>query len=190
MVSLPEYSPPETLRGDHLAFDGAKSDVWSCGIILYMMLTGSMPFRGGDGPAGRRMPTMARAIMRCSYGFPAGTSVSLTVQDLLARIFVPIPEDRISLDQMLRHPWLAPCNVLQQTRAITNQQQPAILRQGKIPKGSLAERPTTSTKHSGDGGTLVPQEVEDIRAVLARARQRRLYAPSTQPGWTASLAEA
>ena len=43
----PDYAAPEIVQS--LAYDGAKVDAWSCGIILYIFLVGTLPFGGPDG---------------------------------------------------------------------------------------------------------------------------------------------
>lgn len=42
----PCYAAPEMISG--LAYDGLKTDIWSCGIILYAMLCGYLPFEDAD----------------------------------------------------------------------------------------------------------------------------------------------
>ena len=43
----PDYAAPEIVQS--LAYDGAKVDAWSCGIILYIFLVGTLPFGDNEG---------------------------------------------------------------------------------------------------------------------------------------------
>ncbi|KAJ2806311.1 Serine/threonine-protein kinase [Coemansia guatemalensis] len=94
--SLP-YTAPEILRGD--AYVGPEVDVWSLGVLLYVMMTGHFPF---EDPA---QPRNYDRIMAGDFALPA--SMSRALQELLVRMLEPAPLRRISMLEVLRHPWLA-----------------------------------------------------------------------------------
>ncbi|KAJ2082596.1 Serine/threonine-protein kinase [Coemansia sp. RSA 988] len=94
--SLP-YTAPEILRGD--AYVGPEVDVWSLGVLLYVMMTGHFPFED---------PAQPRNYDRIMAGdFTLQTSMSRALQELLVRMLEPAPQRRISMLDVLRHPWLA-----------------------------------------------------------------------------------
>ncbi|TKA60460.1 hypothetical protein B0A49_10479 [Cryomyces minteri] len=95
----PHYAAPEvvSLR----PYDGGKADVWSCGVILYVMLTGTTPFNYTED---RDLKQMFKAIARAEYFMPP--QLSNEAQDLLRRIFVPDPARRISMEAIWRHPFM------------------------------------------------------------------------------------
>ncbi|KAI9503454.1 kinase-like domain-containing protein, partial [Coemansia spiralis] len=93
--SLP-YTAPEILRGD--AYVGPEIDVWSLGVLLYVMLTGQFPF---EDPAQTKN---FDKIMRGDFRFPPGISCELS--ELLVMMLEPKPAKRISMQGVLEHPWL------------------------------------------------------------------------------------
>ncbi|KAF1851741.1 serine/threonine-protein kinase-like protein GIN4 [Cucurbitaria berberidis CBS 394.84] len=96
----PHYAAPEVIKT--ISYDGAKADVWSCGVILYVLLTGTPPFNysGED----RHLKNLFQDIAAAKYVMPDG--LSREAQDLIKRILVVDPKRRIGLDEIWNHPFL------------------------------------------------------------------------------------
>ncbi|XP_076752178.1 SNF related kinase [Xylocopa sonorina] len=91
------YSAPEILLGD--SYDAPAVDVWSLGVILYMLVCGQAPFQEANDSETLTM------IMDCKYSIPP--HVSEDCKRLIARMLVREPEGRASLEQIAADPWLA-----------------------------------------------------------------------------------
>ena len=89
----PSYASPEILRGK--PYDGFKSDVWCCGIILYAMVCGYLPFDGDTNKI------LFKNILKCEPEVPEHLN-SIT-QDLIVRILTSDPDMRITIDEIKRH---------------------------------------------------------------------------------------
>ena len=89
----PSYASPEILRGDK--YDGFKSDIWSCGIILYAMVCGYLPF---DGETNK---ILFKNIMKCQPEIP--DFLNDITQDLIIRILTSKPEERITINEIKKH---------------------------------------------------------------------------------------
>ncbi|OMJ84379.1 hypothetical protein SteCoe_14533 [Stentor coeruleus] len=91
----PAYLAPEIIadRG----YDPFYVDIWSMGVLLYAILTGTVPFRA------KTLPELHKLILRCKYDMP--DCLSLNAQDLIRRMLNPVPYMRISLEEMKIHPW-------------------------------------------------------------------------------------
>jgi serine/threonine protein kinase len=95
----PHYAAPEVVSNK--PYDGTQADVWSCGVILYVMLTGTTPFNyHADGS----IKSLFRDIAKANYFMPA--ELSFEAQDLIRRIFKPDPKKRITMDEIWDHPLL------------------------------------------------------------------------------------
>lgn len=95
----PHYAAPEVVSSK--PYDGQQADVWSCGVILYVMLTGTTPFNyGEDGD----IRALFRDIGRAHYYMPEG--LSMEAKDLVKRIFVTNPRKRVTMDEIWDHPLL------------------------------------------------------------------------------------
>ena len=101
-VGSPFYMAPEmvTRGGDGY---GPGADTWSCGVILYLLLTGKVPFRG-DTPA-----EIFHALRHDEADFtnPIFRSISPTASHLLRRLLEKDPQKRIEAQDALTHEWMA-----------------------------------------------------------------------------------
>lgn len=101
----PCYAAPELVVSDSL-YTARKVDVWSCGVILYAMLAGYLPF--DDDPAnpdGDNINLLYKYIVSTPLTFPE--HITPHARDLLRRILVPDPRKRADLFEVARHSWLA-----------------------------------------------------------------------------------
>ncbi|XP_030326644.1 SNF-related serine/threonine-protein kinase-like isoform X3 [Strigops habroptila] len=90
------YSAPEILLGDE--YDAPAVDIWSLGVILYMLVCGHPPFQEANDSETLTM------IMDCRYTIPA--HVSAQCADLISRMLQRDPKRRASLEQIEGHVWL------------------------------------------------------------------------------------
>eukprot|EP00256_Glycine_max_P003085 NP_001238191.2 protein kinase [Glycine max] len=86
----PAFTAPEILR--RVGYDGSKADAWSCGVILYNLLAGHLPFDDSN------IPAMCRRISRRDYQFPAW--ISKSARSLIYQLLDPNPITRISLEKV------------------------------------------------------------------------------------------
>lgn len=101
----PCYAAPELVISEGL-YVGSAVDIWSCGVILYAMLAGYLPF--DDDPAnpdGDNINLLYRYIVNTPLSFP--DYISTEARDLLSLMLVPDPTRRTTLDGVMRHPWLS-----------------------------------------------------------------------------------
>ncbi|KAJ7201399.1 snf 1 [Mycena pura] len=92
----PNYAAPEVIKG--LKYSGPEIDVWSSGIILYVLLCGKLPFE--DEVIG----TLFDKIAHVRYEAP--THLSLPAQNLIKSMLVADPTKRITVPQIMQHPWV------------------------------------------------------------------------------------
>lgn len=101
----PCYAAPELVVSSG-PYEGRKVDVWSCGVILYAMLSGYLPF--DDDPQNSDGSNLARLyhyITHTALTFPE--YIQATPRDLLRKILVSNPNKRLNLKQVRNHQWLA-----------------------------------------------------------------------------------
>ncbi|KAI8342747.1 kinase-like domain-containing protein, partial [Chlamydoabsidia padenii] len=90
------FAAPELLCAT--PYNGPEVDIWSIGVVIYVMVTGFVPFDD------KSMPGLHEKIKQCQVTYPRHLGEGCL--DLLRRIFVPDPNQRIYLADILLHPWM------------------------------------------------------------------------------------
>lgn len=96
----PNYVAPEILRRSKY---GTQADMWSIGVILYIILCGFPPFYDENDDLGR----LYRKIKRAEYDMPSPywDNISENAKDLVKKLLQPDPKKRITADKALQHAW-------------------------------------------------------------------------------------
>lgn len=100
-VGTPAYIAPEVLQRKE--YNGQTADVWSCGVTLYVMLVGAYPFEDPNDP--RNFRKTIQRIMNVKYSFPPTSRISPECLDLISKIFLANPAQRMTIADIKRHPW-------------------------------------------------------------------------------------
>jgi 5'-AMP-activated protein kinase catalytic alpha subunit len=91
----PNYIAPEVI-GEY-KYDGMKSDIWSCGVILFVMLAGYLPFDDDY------VDYLFRKIEKGKFKMPKHFSPE--AKDLISKILRTKPSKRLTIAQIKKHPW-------------------------------------------------------------------------------------
>jgi len=91
----PNYAAPEVISGKQYA--GPEVDVWSCGVILYALLCGTLPFDDEN------IPNLFKKIKGGIYTLPS--HLSALARDLIPRMLVVEPMKRITIREIRDHQW-------------------------------------------------------------------------------------
>jgi len=91
----PNYASPEVVSGK--AYVGPEVDVWSCGVVLYALLCGSLPFDDEN------VPNLFRKIKHGNFTLPG--HLSSEAKDLIVQMLVVDPTRRITFGQIRKHTW-------------------------------------------------------------------------------------
>ncbi|XP_060736961.1 serine/threonine-protein kinase MARK1 isoform X1 [Tachysurus vachellii] len=92
----PPYAAPELFQGKK--YDGPEVDVWSLGVILYTLVSGSLPFDG------QNLKELRERVLRGKYRIPF--YMSTDCENLLKRLLVLNPGKRGSLEQIMKDRWM------------------------------------------------------------------------------------
>lgn len=91
----PNYVAPEVLSNQ--GYDGAAADVWSCGIILYVLMAGYLPFEEAD------LPTLFRRISAAEFVCPVWFSAG--AKTFIHKILDANPKTRVKIEEIRKDPW-------------------------------------------------------------------------------------
>ena len=97
------YIAPDVLKNEY----NEKCDLWSCGVIMYILLCGAPPFHGIN------EEEIYRKILTCNYTFrhKIWSEISQEAKDLINSLLELEPNKRLSAKDALKHPWFKLFNV-------------------------------------------------------------------------------
>ncbi|KAL7094703.1 hypothetical protein ACP275_11G120100 [Erythranthe tilingii] len=126
----PNYAAPEVISGKLYA--GPEVDVWSCGVILYALLCGTLPFDDEN------IPNLFKKIKGGIYTLPSHLSGG--ARDLIPRMLIVDPMKRMTIPEIRAHPWfqahlprylaVPPPDTVQQAKKIDEEVLQEVLRKG------------------------------------------------------------
>ncbi|KAL1824371.1 hypothetical protein ACET3Z_011149 [Daucus carota] len=91
----PAYVAPEVIG--KTGYDGCKADIWSCGVILYVLLAGYLPFYDSN------LIEMHRKIVKAEFKYPS--KFPIEARRLVSKMLDPDPSTRISITKIMQKPW-------------------------------------------------------------------------------------
>ena len=91
----PNYAAPEVISGQ--SYSGQEVDIWSCGVILYAMICGSLPFDD------EQLAILFMKIKQGNYRMPV--EIPPDCKDLIMRMLQTNPVKRIKLSEIKQHRW-------------------------------------------------------------------------------------
>lgn len=143
----PCYAAPELVMNQG-CYVGPAVDIWSCGVILFAMLCGYLPYDDDPAnPESYNINLLYKYILNTPLVFP--DYISEEACDLMLLMLVPDPDKRGTMEAIMAHPWLAPHRHL---FALSNDQ----VVPETVPETKPVEQPALETTPQSDI-PLVPQ---------------------------------
>ncbi|XP_047237258.1 death-associated protein kinase 1 isoform X1 [Girardinichthys multiradiatus] len=101
IFGTPEFVAPEVVNYEPL---GLEADMWSIGVITYILLSGASPFLGDN-----KQETLAN-VSAVDYTFDEEffSSTSALAKDFIKRLLIKDPKKRMTIQDTLQHPWIKP----------------------------------------------------------------------------------
>ncbi|KAJ7158352.1 kinase-like domain-containing protein [Mycena crocata] len=142
----PHYASPEIVNGEK--YQGNATDIWSCGVILYALLTGRLPFDD------KNVKILLSKVKSGKYEMP--TWIDPLAMDLISRMLVVDVSRRITIPEILSHPWL-----LSTSKPTTERPRP-------IPNPPLPPSPSTLGRPLNHASLIDPELFSSLRIIWGR----------------------
>lgn len=169
----PDYCAPEIIDSAQNGYNGSKVDAWSCGIILFALLTGRLPFQEQD------TEKLYDLILACQVRYPL--LISPSARDLLENLLIRDPSKRFDLQKVKRHPWFMVNYEGDDARLI--KKRPFFNKQQRDLTGSGP--PSAVAHHASDETTSTPllsgEYAPRTPPAVMQSQERMLPTPSPAP---------
>ncbi|KAJ3767949.1 kinase-like domain-containing protein [Lentinula raphanica] len=149
----PHYASPEIVNG--YKYTGNATDIWSCGVILYALLTGRLPFDDKD------VKVLLGKVKVGKYEMPS--YIDRSAQDLLSKMLVINVKERITIPEILAHPWLntSPAALRQMSLASSSQTDPPL-------SPVLPPSPSTLARPISDPSSIESEILFSLKVIWGR----------------------
>ncbi|KAJ3574349.1 hypothetical protein NP233_g1835 [Leucocoprinus birnbaumii] len=155
----PNYAAPEVIRGG--VYAGPEIDVWSAGVILYVMLSGRLPFEDDD------VHMLFSKITQGSFHIPS--SFSNDARNLISAMLVVDPVKRITIPEILQHPFF--------TKDLPRYLSPLPIAPEPVSMTALVAPPKQLDFEIIEGlGKIEPEVVEELASRLADVTKEDIWA--------------
>ncbi|XP_047115600.1 myosin light chain kinase, smooth muscle-like [Schistocerca piceifrons] len=191
LFGTPEFIPPEIINYEPIGFE---SDMWSVGVICYVLLSGLSPFMGDND-----IETFAN-ITRADYDFDdeAFDAISQDAKDFISELLVKRKEKRLTAEQCLQHRWLTQMtDAISCVRLCTDKLKKFIIRRkwqktgnairalGRMATLSAATRRNSTASGGGSSprpSLSGPDEVAVVAAAGSNNRRPRAFSERSDSG--------
>lgn len=157
LFGTPEFIPPEIINYEPVGF---QSDMWSVGVIAYVLLSGLSPFMGENDA--ETFANITRALY--DYDDEAFDNISQDAKDFIADLLVKRKEDRLSAEECLRHRWISQADdTMSQVKISTDKLKKFIIRRKWQKTGNAIRALGRMATLSRRGAGATKAEPADIR---------------------------
>ncbi|XP_007535090.1 serine/threonine-protein kinase 17A [Erinaceus europaeus] len=161
IMGTPEYVAPEILSYDPIS---TATDMWSIGVLAYVMLTGMSPFLGDN----KQETFLNISQMNLSYSEEEFDGVSESAIDFIKRLLVQKPEARATAEECLRHPWLIQSSV----QALPLKVKGALEEAAALQEGDSVPKTHSGIQKAETEESAVPEELIVVASyTLGQCRQ-------------------
>lgn len=98
LLGTPHYTAPEVFRGKYTE----KCDIWSCGVIMYTLLCGYLPFNGQDA----RITQMLIEMGKWQFHEEDWATISNAAKSLIKKMLIHNYQKRITAEEAYNDPWI------------------------------------------------------------------------------------
>ncbi|TFK73449.1 Pkinase-domain-containing protein [Pluteus cervinus] len=149
----PHYASPEIVNGEK--YEGNATDIWSCGVILFALLTGRLPFDD------KNVRALLVKVKSGKYDIPSW--MDPLAKDLLSRMLIVDVNKRITVPDILAHPWLKASST---PSSIPKALGDPLLRD--IPDPPLPPSPSTLARPIASAAQIDPELLSSLRIIWGR----------------------
>ncbi|XP_076975472.1 serine/threonine-protein kinase 17A [Tamandua tetradactyla] len=161
IMGTPEYVAPEILNYDPISM---ATDMWSIGVLTYVMLTGLSPFLGNN----KQETFLNISQMNLSFSEEEFDVVSEPAIDFIKSLLVKKPEDRATAEECLKHPWLTQSSIQDPSFMVKG----ALEEANALQEGDFVPEISSDTEKSETEESVVTEELIVVTSyTLGQCRQ-------------------